>query len=68
MWGKCILRDQPERLPVQQLTVIFTDGRRDVVHYSMMQLWILCGMEINSSSWLKTQERYVGETLIIPRP
>jgi len=62
-----MLRDQLERLPVQQLTVVFTDGRRDVVQYKMVQLQILCSMEINGSTWLKTQERYVGETLIIPR-
>ena len=57
MWGKSILRDQPERLPVQQLTVIFTDGRRDVVQSKMVQLQILCCTEINGNTWPKTQGR-----------
>jgi len=50
VWGKSILRDQPERLPVQQLTVIFTDGRRHVVQNKMIQLQIPGCVEINRSS------------------
>ena len=44
------MRDQPERLPVQQLTVIFTDGRRHVVQNKMIQLQIPGCVEINRSS------------------
>ena len=61
------MRDQRQRLLVQQLTEVFTDGRRDVIQNKMVQLQILRCTELNDSTWLKTQERYAGETLIIPR-